>query len=541
MAGGMAWGQFGAGLEQGYRDAETARLENEERKKRLQIEQLQADKMRRDAEFELKVSNAPSPQLNAPPQMQPGQPSQPMQPPQGAMPPAAMPGQMPPPPMQGGAPGVPGMPGTPGGPAPMPPQAGPQPGGPPQPPQAAQPIQMPPSAAAAAARTPPGQMPPYMAPTAMQGGAPGVPGMPGTPGGPAELPPPPTPEKMADTATQGLFPGPVQAYKSILQQLEKSNPGFPQNSAVALAKVEQFKPIYDAQRADELGQLKIEVAGQKAAVEAYKATVEGLKARTGQEKVGIEKDREKRLASLTPFKMTEIMSKIGLNEARAKTAANTGNWSPEEKELLAAMADKNVNLPVGMRSQQQIHATLQGLLEKHAGETPEDIAGGIQSGKIDLTARTAEARTIGSGVGRLAWATNEIDTTAPLVLEASKRVPRGSFIPLNKLMTQYRSGGVQDPDQKELAVYINSMLNAYDLLAARGGTDVKKREEAHQLLLASDSPESLERNIEAFKKEAAASQQAADRAMSSASKPTGGGPAAKKPMSLDDYLKSQGH
>lgn len=252
-------------------------------------------------------------------------------------------------------------------------------------------------------------------------------------------------------------------------------------------------------------------------------TYQGVKSVDAQTKWGSQaiKDRIAQTKQDEAERHNREMERLG-----AERAKNTGGgqWTDDEKDLLAALATHNVNLPTGMRSQQQIHATLDGLLKRNPGKSADDIAEGIRSGKIELTAMTAEARTAGAGLGRIEWATNEIDTTAPLLLEASGKVPRTSFMPVNKLLKVYREGGVQDPDQRELAVYVNSMLNAYDLLASRGGTDVGKREEAHRLLTSADSPEALERGVEAFRKEAAASREAAARTIRSVtSTPAAGG------------------
>ena len=222
----------------------------------------------------------------------------------------------------------------------------------------------------------------------------------------------------------------------------------------------------------------------------------------------------------------------------------TGGWSTRERELLASMADLNVNLPVGMRSQKQIHATLQGLLEKHAGKTTDEIAQGIQTGRIDLSARMSEARAIGTSLGRVEFAIEDMKEMRPLVMQAAAKVPRTSFMPINKLMTAFADGVIQDPNQRQLASYINSMLNAYDMLAARGGTDVEKRKEAHALLTKADSPETLKAGVDAFMQEALAAEHAGKKARGRASdggnqpgEAGGGGP---KPGTVEDGHRFKG-
>lgn len=196
-------------------------------------------------------------------------------------------------------------------------------------------------------------------------------------------------------------------------------------------------------------------------------------------------------------------------------AGGMGSGKEGEKrgDLLAALAEKNVNLPAGMRSQQQIKATLDGLIKRNPDLSMDEIAQKIKTGKLDMVVASSEARTAGTGLGKVEWAVQEMDKTAPLVLEASKAVPRGDFMPVNKLLKKWKEGGIQDPNQKELAIYVNSMMNAYDLLASRGGTDKDKRAEAHALLTSADSPEGLERGIKAFLKEGEVSARAAGEAV----------------------------
>jgi hypothetical protein len=105
----------------------------------------------------------------------------------------------------------------------------------------------------------------------------------------------------------------------------------------------------------------------------------------------------------------------------------------------------------------------------------------------------------------------------------SKEIPRDSFVPLNELMADFNTGVVQNPQQRTLAIYVNSMMNAYDMLAARGGTDTGKRADAHKLLLQVDSPETMDAAVKAFTHEALAARQAGDRTISQVSNRGGNG------------------
>lgn len=198
-----------------------------------------------------------------------------------------------------------------------------------------------------------------------------------------------------------------------------------------------------------------------------------------------------------------------LKERAAQTKG--GTFGDQASALLASLASKGVALPAGMRSKEQQVATVNGLLAKYPDKTPDEIAELIASGQIDFGAAKKETQTAAAQAGRVAIATNELQTFAPIVLQASAKVPRGSFIPINKLL-QKGQESISDPNLLQLKISINSMLNAYDQLAARGGTDMKKREEAHSLLTTAQSPEALAAGVAMFQKEAAAAGEAAAKA-----------------------------
>lgn len=205
--------------------------------------------------------------------------------------------------------------------------------------------------------------------------------------------------------------------------------------------------------------------------------------------------------------------KISLSSDRSKAvAAGKGTFGNDQGDLLGALAERGISLPAGLRSKEQQIATLNGLYARNPGKSADEIADKIKTGQIDFGAEKKFTTTAAGVGGKVAIAGNEIDSFAPLVLDASAKVPRGQFVPLTKLM-QMGDTSISDPNLKQLKIGINSMLNAYDLLAARGGTDKAKREEAHSLLLSAESPEALQAGIQMFQKEAGAAAQAAEKAM----------------------------
>jgi hypothetical protein len=187
------------------------------------------------------------------------------------------------------------------------------------------------------------------------------------------------------------------------------------------------------------------------------------------------------------------------------------SFAGSRAELLAALAARGVSLPAGLRSQAQMGATLDGLTAKFAQNTPDEIADKIATGQIDFGAAKKETQISAGQAGKVAVAVNELSTFGDQVLEASKAIPRGSFIPLNKLM-QMTDAQISDPALINYKVKMQSLNNAYDQLAARGGTDADKRAHVHALFNTATSQEGVDALVKALKDEGRAAKEAADKA-----------------------------
>lgn len=195
----------------------------------------------------------------------------------------------------------------------------------------------------------------------------------------------------------------------------------------------------------------------------------------------------------------------------AQKLASTVAFTPEESNLMGALAERGVSLPAGMRSREQQKALYQGILSRNAGKSPDDIADLIKKGQIELGAQKKETQTAAGVAGKVEVAQNEMEEFIPLVREAAAKVPRGNFIPVSRLL-QMADTSISDPNLKVLKGRINALMNAYDMLAARGGSDVGKRQEAHALLTSADGPEALNAQLDSFALEGAAAHRAAVKA-----------------------------
>jgi hypothetical protein len=204
-----------------------------------------------------------------------------------------------------------------------------------------------------------------------------------------------------------------------------------------------------------------------------------------------------------------------LEEAAAKKATGA-TFSSEERTLLSEMALRNVNLPAGLRSQQQIKATLQGLLEKNPDRSPSEIADDIKSGRLKLAAETKGAQTAGTQIGKVALAANELDTFGDQTLEASDAIPRGKFVPWTQLQ-QYADTKLSEPSLLRFKAKMQALENAYNQLAARSGTDVEKRAHIHELFNTANSPAAVKTLIQALKEESVGAREAANRTIAETS------------------------
>lgn len=222
---------------------------------------------------------------------------------------------------------------------------------------------------------------------------------------------------------------------------------------------------------------------------------------------------------------------------------NRARDSREERKLSLAEqkeSDKKREAEQGVISDEAVDGVVERLL---AGEQARDVLANFGRGKqgpaniakvqnrlyqvahernIDpkeLTARAVELKglvkeeqTEASIAGKISYAEKEIQQIGPKVLETSAKVPRGSFVPWNKLRN-YTASQLSDPNLKQLKAYLTTLTNSYDVLGGRGGTDVEKRAHNRELLDAADSPEALKAAVDAITQEAALSHTAARESM----------------------------
>lgn len=256
-------------------------------------------------------------------------------------------------------------------------------------------------------------------------------------------------------------------------------------------------------------------AKSKAGAAAIKERLEQFKADT-QAKAQATKDRSESEKEKHDRAMESAANR------RADIAANkSAGFDDRQSELLAALADRSVSLPAGLRSQAQIKATLDGLLKRHADLTPEQIADGIKTGKLKLAAETGAARVAGTQIGKVALAANELDTFGDQVLSASqqlkdwvRKAPVGLTI---RGLMQMGEKQASNTGLLNLKLKLTALNNAYDQLASRGGTDQEKRAHIHELFDFRLTDAGIRTLVTGVKQEAEAARTAADRTIAETS------------------------
>jgi hypothetical protein len=243
-------------------------------------------------------------------------------------------------------------------------------------------------------------------------------------------------------------------------------------------------------------------AGAKSVDQQTKRGSQALKDRIAQMQANTAARRESAYESDVSSRGRERDQKVSDRES--------AKLEPEDVKFMAGQylaGDKSVLTNLGRGTQGAANiVTLRKAIREEAnvrGLKPADVAAKM----AEFNAIMAEERKIGSIAGAVEFANAEIERFDPLVREASAALPRGSFMPFTKLV-QIGERNLSDPALRRLYVQINGYLNAYDVLAARGGSDVGKREHNRAMLTTADSPEVLATAMDAVKQEISAARAA---------------------------------
>lgn len=196
----------------------------------------------------------------------------------------------------------------------------------------------------------------------------------------------------------------------------------------------------------------------------------------------------------------EEMRKGAVPRVFAPPRAGGAGGAPEatlDDETLTSMAeqylagDKSVfqNLGRGAQGAANVVALRQRVTQvaKEAGMSPDQIAL-VQN---EFQGMGAAQRALGTRSANFGLAEKEAYAMADLVTEASSKVPRTQFMPINKAIIAYENN-TGDPEARQFGAALNSFINAYARAVSPIGTPtVSDKDHARSMLSTADSHEAL--------------------------------------------------
>jgi hypothetical protein len=132
--------------------------------------------------------------------------------------------------------------------------------------------------------------------------------------------------------------------------------------------------------------------------------------------------------------------------------------------------------------------------------------------RIQLRATQKAVDSAAAQGGKVSTGLIELQEFAPLARQASAKVNREKFKPYNELV-QIGERNLNDEDLARLYAMTTSVLNAYDVVASRGGTDVNKREHAREMLSTAMDQKAYNVALDTIVQESEAAERAAQKAM----------------------------
>lgn len=138
----------------------------------------------------------------------------------------------------------------------------------------------------------------------------------------------------------------------------------------------------------------------------------------------------------------------------------------------------------------------------------------------------AGQRTVGTRAANISLAANEANNMIPVALEASDKVPRGSWMPWNQAVQAYQKG-TSSPELASFVAATNSLVNAYVRAVSPGGVPTDSmREHAYSMLNSAQGPDAFKAVVSTMQKEMQAALSAPAQVQKELRRSPEGGPAA---------------
>jgi hypothetical protein len=203
------------------------------------------------------------------------------------------------------------------------------------------------------------------------------------------------------------------------------------------------------------------------------------------------------------LKPGDILSGPGGQEL-ARNASAASSMPEETADFLAerVISGDNralVGLGRGAQGAENL-AKIQGLVARKAAERGLDGTD-ILYNASKAAGIGAQERSLGTSAGRMAAASVEAEGAIRLGLEASAKVPRGTFVPLNRAIQMVQSN-TGSPELKQFVAANNTIVNTFARAISPSGTPtVADKEHAREMLSTADGPEAYAAVLQQMQRE----------------------------------------
>jgi len=167
-------------------------------------------------------------------------------------------------------------------------------------------------------------------------------------------------------------------------------------------------------------------------------------------------------------------------ESLAATNPNRTPMAPQSGDLLAALTEKGVTLPQGLRSRQVLQQTLQGLIARNPGKSVDEIADQVKSGALTMGTEKTEASVLGRREAAILPVEKSITKPGGFLEQAEKAVDSVDFSKLKAAgsFEKWTKDQESDPDLSRYKAAVAELRAEYSIVLSKGGqvTDAARHE-----------------------------------------------------------------
>jgi len=167
-------------------------------------------------------------------------------------------------------------------------------------------------------------------------------------------------------------------------------------------------------------------------------------------------------------------------ESLAATNPNRTPMAPQSGDLLAALTEKGVTLPQGLRSRQVLQQTLQGLIARNPGKSVDEIADQVKSGALTMGTEKTEASVLGRREAAILPVEKSITKPGGFLEQAEKAVDSVDFSKLKAAgsFEKWTRDQESDPDLSRYKAAVAELRAEYSIVLSKGGqvTDAARHE-----------------------------------------------------------------